>query len=184
MPSRESAGPVSLKGEVMTAARMLRFYPRAWRDRYGEEFLATAGTDRLSVQQVIDISSGAIDAWLSSDVRSATRAASAATSGGRTMTMRAMICRSNNSRYTTRDSLIGAAFMIVLTAIFAFTGNALTRGGWNVTGEMLKSLSFSIPFSLSMPFWMMKGQPWKAQLVIVGGTVAFLIVIGYLAAVT
>jgi uncharacterized oligopeptide transporter (OPT) family protein len=35
-----------------------------------------------------------------------------------------------------------------------------------------------------MPFWLMKGQPWKAQVAIVGGTTAFLIVIGYVAAVT
>jgi uncharacterized oligopeptide transporter (OPT) family protein len=32
-----------------------------------------------------------------------------------------------------------------------------------------------------MPFWVMKGQPWKAQVVIVGGTVVFLIVISWVA---
>lgn len=168
----------------MNAKRLLGLYPRRWRERYGDEFLATTGPGTLSLQQVVDIVSGAIDAWLSADVRSATRAASAVAAGGTTMTVRAMICRTNNARYTTRDSLIGAAIMIVLAAIFALTGNAMTRGGWTVTGEMLKTLSFSVPFTLSMPFWLMKGQPWKAQLVIVGGTVAFMIVIGYVAAVT
>jgi len=98
------------------------------------------------------------------------------------MTVRAMLCRTNNARYTTRDSLIGAAIMIVLTVILALTGNALARGGWTVTGEMLKTFAFSVPFTLTMPFWLMKGQPWKAQVVIVGGTTAFLIVISYLAA--
>jgi hypothetical protein len=29
-----------------------------------------------------------------------------------------------------------------------------------------------------MPFWLMKGQPWKAQTVIVGGTLAILLLIG------
>jgi hypothetical protein len=168
----------------MTPDRLLRLYPRAWRERYGEEFLATTGPDTLSLQQVVDIVSGAIDAWLSADVQSTTRAANAVAAGGSTMTVRAMICRTKNARYTTKDSLIGAAIMIALAAIFALTGNAAARGGWTVTGEMLKTLSFSIPFSLSMPFWLMKGQPWKAQVAIVGGTTAFLIVIGYVAAVT
>lgn len=168
----------------MKAGRLTRLYPRAWRERYGDEFLATTGPGTLSTQQVVDIVSGAIDAWLSADVRSATRAATAAAAGGTTMNVRAMICRTSNARYTTRDSLIGAAVMIALTAIFALTGNAVARGGWTVTGEMLKTLSFSVPFSLSMPFWLMKGQPWKAQVVILGGTAAFLIVIGYVAAVT
>ena len=35
---------------------------------------------------------------------------------------------------------------------------------------------------LSMPFWLMKGQPWKAQCAIIGGTVLFLTVISYVAA--
>jgi hypothetical protein len=29
-----------------------------------------------------------------------------------------------------------------------------------------------------MPFWLMKGQPWKAQVVIIGGTFALLVLIG------
>lgn len=166
----------------MTARRLLNLYPRAWRAHYGDEFLETVGNGDLRLQQIVDIISSAVDAWLSADVRHATRPASAVAAGGTSMTVRAMICRTNNSRYTTKDSLIGAAMMIVLTLIFVLTGNAMTRGGWTVTGEMLKTLSFSVPFSLSMPFWLMKGQPWKAQAVIVGGTVAFLIVIGYVAA--
>lgn len=168
----------------MTARRLLNLYPRAWRARYGEEFLETVGNGDLRLQQIVDIISSAVDAWLSADVRHATRPANAVAAGGSTMTVRAMICRTSNARYTTRDSLIGAAIMIVLAAIFALTGNTVAGGGWTVTGEMLKTLSFSVPFSLSMPFWLMKGQPWKAQVAIVGGTTAFLIVIGYIAAVT
>ena len=48
-----------------SAERLLRLYPRAWRERFGEEFLETAGPGKLRFQQVIDIVSGAIDAWLS-----------------------------------------------------------------------------------------------------------------------
>ena len=166
----------------MTAERLLRVYPRAWRDRYGDEFLATAGTGRLSLQQVIDIAAGAIDAWLSGDVRNATRAISTATSGGRTMTVRTMICRKSEARYTTRDGLIGAGVMLAETIGLVVMAIALRRTGWPVASEMARSLAFPVSMTISMPFWMMKGQPWKAQWVIVGGLVAFLVVIGYLAA--
>ena len=166
----------------MTAERLLHFYPRAWRDRYGDEFLTTAGPGRLSLQQVIDIASGAIDAWLSRDVRNATRAISTATSGGRTMTVRTMICRRSDARYTTRDGLIGAGVMLAGTIGLVVMARVLRRAGWPAAGEMARSLAFPVAMSISMPFWLMKGQPWKAQVVIVGGTVAFLVVTGYLAA--
>lgn len=43
----------------MPSRFLLRLYPRAWRDRYGEEFLALVG-DRLTLQAAIDISRAAI----------------------------------------------------------------------------------------------------------------------------
>jgi hypothetical protein len=36
----------------MTADRLIRFYPRAWRERYGAEFAETVGPQRLHPQQV------------------------------------------------------------------------------------------------------------------------------------
>ena len=53
-----------------------------------------------------------------------------------------------------------------------------------MTGEILTNLSFPGSLTLSMPFWVMKGQPWKAQVVIVGVTLALLIAIGYVASTT
>ncbi len=84
----------------MTSApeRLLRLYPRAWRERYGEEFLATVGHEALSLQQVIDIVSGVIDAWLSADVRRATRVYRAAPSGGEPMLLKSMMSASSRSR--------------------------------------------------------------------------------------
>ena len=100
-----------------SADRLLRLYPRAWRERYGDEFLATAGRAPLNLQQVIDIVSGAIDAWLSADVRNATRPFHAMSSGGRSMTLSSLIaCELRSNRYTKRDSLIGAGVMIGASA--------------------------------------------------------------------
>jgi hypothetical protein len=161
----------------MKAQGLLRLYPPSWRDRYGDEFLEMAGEDQLSVQQVIDITSGAIDAWLSPDVRMATRP----TTGG-AMTLRALVCR-GEPRYTKRDSLVAAAVMIALTSAFALSGIVVKREGWTIASKMLLNLSFIVPFTLSMPLWLMKGQPWKANAVLIGTTVAFLVVLSFLSAI-
>ena len=116
------------------------------------------GTQTLSVQQVIDVVFGAVDAWLSADVRRASRALRPATSGEQPMTLRSMmVCDQSRLRMTRRDELIGAGVMVVLN--LAFTG----------------------PLMLSMPFWLMKGQRWRAQVAITGGTLVFLTVIAVVA---
>lgn len=98
------------------------------------------------------------------------------------MTLRSMLaCESKSLRYTTRDSLIGAVVMIAATLVLAVLGVALKRAGWTLTGEMMVNLAFFGSFTISMPFWLMKGQPRKAQAVIVGGTLALLVAINYVA---
>ena len=57
----------------MKASQLLRLYPRAWRERYGDEFAALAGDAPLGASQIIDIVSGAIDARFSRDVRGSVR---------------------------------------------------------------------------------------------------------------
>jgi hypothetical protein len=162
---------------------LLRLYPRAWRERYGEEFLATVGQGALHLQQVIDIVAGAIDAWLSADVRQATRTRRLAPSEGEPTMLKSMrmACGPAKLNFTTRDSLIGAGVMIGATAVFSVLGIAARRNGWPVTGEILKSLAFPGSLTLSMPFTFFKGQPWKAQVVIVGAMLVLLVAAGYLA---
>lgn len=164
------------------AAGLLRLYPRAWRERYGEEFLATAGNGALRPQVVFDIVLGAIDAWLSADIRDATRAYRVATNGGGLPMLKSMMtCGSASSRMTTRDGLVGASVILVTTLLFSAVGIAAKRAGWPVTGEILKSLAFTGPIVISMPFWVMKGQPWKAQAVIMGGTLLILVAASWIA---
>jgi hypothetical protein len=157
---------------MFRARRLLRLYPSAWRARYGGEFLEMLGPDRLQLQQVIDIIAGAIDAWLSPEVRDATRIAT--TTGGTTMVKSISVCLRDRQRYTTRDSVIGAAVMLIGTAILTLAGIALNRNGWPDAGDAMVNMSFLVAMMLSMPFWMMKGQPWRAQAVIIGGTLAML----------
>jgi len=163
---------------------LLRLYPRAWRDRYGDEFLATVGDDALHVQQMIDIVMGAIDAWLSLDVRRAASSYSTVPSGGGSTMLKSIIaCEGAAFRATKKDSLIGAGVMIVGTLIFAAAGIAADRAGWQVTSQLLLSLGSMAAFMLSMPVWLMKGQPWKAQTAIIVGTLAVLVAIFYLSTI-
>jgi hypothetical protein len=137
--------------------RLLLLYPRAWRARYGEEFLETLGPDRLRPAQVLDIVSGAIDA-------------------------RSMSCARRPSRHrsavTPLDGLIGAAVMIGATFLINVLSVAAVRGGYPDIGRMLKDFAFLGPFVGSMPFWLMKGTPWKAQTAIIGGTLVILLALG------
>ena len=166
----------------MLRERLLRLYPRAWRERYGAEFLATVEPGPLNMQQVVDIVSGAIDARLSTDVRRATVASRVAPSEGGPMIQKSLtICERNQTRYTKRDGMIGGGVMLGATLFFTMLGLGLRRAGWSATGEVVISLAFTGSLTLSMPFWLMKGQPWKAQVVIVGGTLAMLVAIGCVA---
>ena len=169
----------------MRAERLLRLYPRAWRERYADEFLETVGHSALRLQQVIDIVSGAIDAWLSPDVRRATATGQTDANKGEPKMLKSMlVCGRSELRYTTRDALIGAGVMLGLTFLSLWLAAAARSNGWPVAAEMLTSVGFFVAQIVSMTFWLLKGQPWKAQTVLVGSTVGALLAIGYVAAIT
>jgi hypothetical protein len=157
----------------MHAKELLRWYPPAWRDRYGDEFEALLGDRSLSATEMFDVFCGAIDAWLSADVRRHT-IGPAAPAGG-PMLLRALACDRHKSGVTPRDGLVGAGVMIAFTIAFKLAVNAAMRLGYSAAADALTQLLFPVAFSASMPWWLMKGQPWKAQLVIVGGTLALLV---------
>ncbi|HET8947467.1 MAG TPA: hypothetical protein VFQ07_10825, partial [Candidatus Polarisedimenticolia bacterium] len=133
----------------MTAGRLLQLYPPAWRARYGDEFLATVGEGSLSARNVFDIVMVAIDAWLSSDVRNATRAFSPADGGGTTkpvnrggmpMLKTMLHCGRTGSGVTPRDGLIGAGVMLAVSFGLSGLGILAHRSGWPALGEGLKGL--------------------------------------------
>jgi hypothetical protein len=163
---------------------LLRLYPRPWRERYGEEFLATAGDGPLHPQAAIDILFGAVDAWLSGEVRRSVRARNAPVHQGGTMSRSMFACEAKQYRATARDGLIGAAVMIGVSALCAWGLVVTKRAGMPVATEMLQTVGFPASLVLSMPFWLMKGQPWRAQAAIVAVTMTILLAIGYFAAVT
>ena len=47
----------------MKPETLLRLYPRAWRERYGEEFIAHVGNRRLGVVEISDVCQAALFEW-------------------------------------------------------------------------------------------------------------------------
>lgn len=50
---------------------LLRLYPRAWRDRYGDEFVALLEKEGTGPRVVLNVLAGAFDAWVSPQALSA-----------------------------------------------------------------------------------------------------------------
>lgn len=99
------------------------------------------------------------------------------------MTMQSLLaCGRTRNRATPRDGLLGAAVMLGVTYLMAFGGVAAQRAGWPHAGDLLKANAFFVALLLSMPFWLMKGQPWKAQALVIVVTLAIMIGANLLAA--
>ena len=167
----------------MTARQLLQLYPRAWRERYGDEFAEFVGDRRHSVQQVVDIVGGALDAWTSRSVRASVRGSVAGNSaGGATMVHELKLkCATRTANYTTKDALIGAGVIIGVSFVMLALGIAANRSGYATAGETLKGLAFPASMLLSMPFYLTKRLSWRAQTVLLGVPMLILIAISYLA---
>jgi hypothetical protein len=166
------------------ARRLLALYPRAWRERYGEEFMELLGEEPVGFAQVINIVSGAIDARVSPEVRGSTaiRKSALVSQGGSTnMTVLKYLCaHEKKSPFTVRDSIIGAGALILTSFALAFGGAYVRRHGYPDLGEFMKGVAFPISLIAWMNFTYMKGQSRAARGVILGGTLAFIVMIGWL----
>lgn len=167
----------------MTAQQLVRLYPRSWRERYEDEFVATVGSKSLHPQQILDILGGAVDAWVSFKSRSAkARAGTAgnattAAHGGEVMIQHwKSICATSSVRYTKRDALVSAGVLLVASLVLAAAGILARRRGHAELGDALMSLSFPVAVTISMPFAVLKGQPRSAQTVTIAFTLAILLV--------
>ena len=139
------------------------------------------GDAPLRMSQTINIISGAVDARFSSDVRASTAAASA-TSGGHTVieTLRRS-CAVKTPPLSTRDHLISAGIIILGSLVLSVVGIVFRRTGSPLTGEFFKSFAFPASLLLSSHATYMKHQSWKAQVIVLEGTMAFVALICFIA---
>ena len=167
----------------MTAARLLRLYPRAWRARYGDEFLAMFGDTPLRFSQTLDIIAGAVDARWSSDVRVSTGNTAVSTTGGTTV-IEALrrSCTTKMPPLTFRDHMRGAAIIVFGSVVLSIVGIMFRRNGFDQTGEFFKALAFPGSLVLSSHATYMKNYSWKAQVAVLETTLLLVGLICYLAA--
>ena len=155
---------------------LLRLYPKAWRDLYGEEFAGILGAQRLSPRLLLDIIGGAVDARLQPQVRRA---------GGDTMTRNLLKrCAASGPQLSKKEELFGAAAMIGFSLLFAglyIWASAVYRG--NEMVDAFGAMAFPAAVVATMPFTYLKGQSKASQTVMVGGLLLVLAAIAYLAAV-
>jgi hypothetical protein len=161
----------------MTPARLLGLYPRAWRDRYGDEFLELLGEESLSLQATIDIIAGAIDARLGgvtpADSSTSTIGTTTNERGGFMLKM--IACESQKLRMSMTDALISAGIILAMAIVGSVAGTWLRQSGMGVAADFVLYMTFPFSMVVSMPFSFLKGQPWRAQAAIVGGTTLILI---------
>lgn len=159
---------------ALTASRLIRLYPRWWRERYADEFLDLVGEERVGIGTALNIVAGALDARMSRPRPAAAERTAAGPEGGAiVMDALRLSCR-RSARLSTRDSMIGAAVILGVSALSALLGIAVVRAGFETIGEVVMSFGFPVSLVLAMPFTYLKGQPWKVQAVLVGGQIAIL----------
>jgi hypothetical protein len=151
----------------MTGRWFLRLYPRAWRERYGEELAALVGDRRLSLRDGIDLISGAIDArFAQGETMSATLKAG---------------CVKSAAAQTLAQGLTGAGLLVLGSFVLSAAGIAANRSGFHDAGEFLKSLAFPVSLAIWSHYTYMRDQSRIAQLVITGGTLTILTLAGLIA---
>lgn len=148
----------------MSPRSLLRLYPRAWRDRYGDEFLDACG-ERLSFQQVIDIVGGAIDARFSPQSHLATQP-----QGAPVNPVISKLTCGPKANHTTRDGLIGAAFIVGSSLLLTMLAMFARSIGWTFADHFFKTFAFPASMILSSHFTFLKGQSTRVKAVISGGT--------------
>jgi hypothetical protein len=166
------------------ADRLLHLYPRAWRERYGDEFLELVTDRPLNVGQVIDIVSGAIDAHLSSDIRAMASRGHVTHIQGGTAVMEALkqsCIHDRQAILSKRDAWTGAGVMVGGSILMSVLGIVLNRAGFDTFGEAVKAAAFPVSMLLSMPFTFVKGKSWKAQGVLVGIPLVIIVLVTYIA---
>ena len=135
--AEQPPGQANSSGHALAAPRrlhmwLLRFYPAAWRDRYGDEFLALLedrGISTFSVLDILDVFYGALDAHMAPQLSDTTETADDTADD-------------THARYATRGVLmlnrlrktlivVFCAYILYVLAGFGFYGllddNALTK---------------------------------------------------------
>lgn len=152
----------------------LRLYPKAWRERYGDEMAEVLARQRWSLSLALDLVAGAIDARLNAGQLVSE------TKGEKQMFARVarLSCAGYGSKVTARDRWlsIGLALgvTIVATILWLWLRAAYPHN------EYVRSFSFmtySMAYPATLPFTSLKGRARGTQVILIGGLLLFQIAV-------
>lgn len=141
---------------------LLRLYPRVWRERYGDEFIALLEQEGTRPRVVIDVLAGAFDAWVSP--RPSAGVADAAWPIG-PMGPQIIFLRSARAPRTKADLLrqfrFGAAVFVVLLGLSGLL-HAAVRETW--LGAHLARGAIALAWVMSFAPFAFRNYPKRTQL--------------------
>ena len=156
---------------------LLKLYPADWRRRYGAEVEELVAAQPRTLQLVLDLLAGAVDAHVKPQVTAQRPDAAAATDrgGAEMLTGRTGCCaRSTTSR---KDAFIGAA----LTIGFALVVAAIMLIDSSPRMQTVGMVMFPGVLAVGTLFTRLRGHSRAAKVVLIGGVFLVLLVIGLLA---
>jgi len=150
---------------------LLWLYPRAWRERYGDEFVEVLGGRELLFSQVIDIVMGAVDAHLSSEARVQATAppAPAGSEGGSSVTTLFVNTQARERQlpFETRQGAIGAIILIVGYHGLKTLSETVSTWGWTEVADFIFFASWPLVAILFFNFFILQGQPVRPRVALV-----------------
>jgi hypothetical protein len=157
-------------------AALIRLYPRAWQQRYGEEMRELLASQKPSLRTLTDLVAGAIDARLNPQQSSAPTG----TGTGAGIMVKAFRCAP--AGVTVQDQLRSAAWMIGGSLVLTAVGILLKlRIGPNALSEGLVYAAFPAALMLSSECTYLKCYSRPARWTMSFGGAAFVILIIWLA---
>ena len=163
----------------MRATDLIRLYPRAWRERYGEEFHELVASHTAGPRLIFDILIGALDARLAPQPQVA-ESAKGAVPGGRVMEILKSSCGA--PPVSRSEALKQAVLIVAVTLAVALLAVWLKRQvGENVWVEALLASTASIAPLLYLPF-LMRAHPVRTRVALVLVLFGFVYAIGVLSA--
>jgi hypothetical protein len=145
------------------AATLLRLYPRAWRERYGDELLAMTGDGPLSLRKTVDLVAGAVDARV--------------TQGETMPRVLKNLCATGNVQTGLADGVRGAVTIVGVSLLLSGAGILAGRYGWDTVREFVLGISFPASMVAMSHVMYLRRQSAAAKWAITGGTLAILTVI-------
>jgi hypothetical protein len=154
---------------------LLRLYPRAWRERYGEEMSLMLAAQPASLRLAVDLVAGAIDARVNPQFAAPLRSVPPQR-GERTMTGLFAYCRPSD--ITIAEHLRAAGWLLGATLVM--TAGTIGLKAWLGETPMVEALEaavFPVAVALSMRANYLKRYSRAAAWTIIGGTIVLVLAI-------